>query len=147
MATQAAIPNKNTQIRKYPLASGQTTVEGDVVYLDGSGDVTICSADPATILGFQAHDYNSNLEVDIYSGEVLVYVAYPGSTFWLEASTTVTQANEGQQYGIVVTSGSVAVDISDTTNVVLTVETVDLTRSPNLCEVSILPAVAQLQGG
>ena len=139
------IPNKNPQIRKYPLKSGQTTVEGDAVYLDASGDIVICGGDPATILGFQAHDYNANLEVDIYSGEVLVYVAAPGSTFWMEGTSNPSQNNEGQKYGIITTSGGVKVDLTDTTNTRLFVESVDTTR--NLFEVSILPGNAQLQGG
>lgn len=142
---QTAIPNKNVQLRQYPLKTSQTTVLGDAVYLDTNGDVLICGADPATILGFQMMDYNANLEVDVYSDHVIVACAMPGSTFWLPGTSTFTQANEGQQYGIVTTTGAVTVDLTDTSNVVFVVERVDLTR--NLAEVSILPSIAQLQGG
>lgn len=145
MATTPAIPNKNVQLREYDLKTSQTTVEGDIVYIDSNGDVLICGADPATALGFQMHDYNSNLDVDIYNDRVIVACAYPGSTFWLEGTTDPLQAHEGQSYGVVVTSGSVTVDITDTSNIVFVVERVDTTRL--LFEVSIVPAVAQLQGG
>ena len=114
--TLAAIPNKNIQIRRYPLKSAQTTVQGDGVYLDTNGDVLICGADPATIAGFQMHDYNSNLDVDIYSSEVLVALAYSGSTFILEATSAPTNANEGIAYGGVFTSGANTIDLTDTTN-------------------------------
>jgi len=145
VATTPAIPNKNVQLRKYPLKSAQTTVLGDIVYLDTNGDVLICGADPATALGFQMHDYNGNLDVDIYDDEVIVACAYPGSTFWLEGTSDPVQAYEGISYGVVVTSGAVQVDITDTSNLVFVVERVDTTR--NLYEVSVLAAVAQLQGG
>lgn len=145
MATTPAIPNKNVQLRKYPLKTSQTTVEGDMVYLDTNGDVLTVGADPATVLGFQMHDYNGALEVDIYDDEVIVACAYPGSTFWLEGTSDPTQAAEGQQYGAVVTSDAIQVDLTDTDNIVFQVERVDLVRL--LLEVSVIPSVAQLQGG
>jgi len=144
MAYLPAIPNEGRIVRRYPLASGETPLEGGAVYLV-TGEITVCGADPATILGFAAHDYPGALEIDPYNGDMLVYVAGPDSTFWMQASTTPTDYSYvGTAYGVAheATTEVTYVDITDTTNTCVTVEDVDLTRG--LVLVSILDSVRQL---
>ena len=116
MATLACVPNKNVQIRQYPLKTGETFVTGDAVMLHTDGTVKACAANPTAILGFALSDYSGALDVDIYGGDVPVAVAEPGSTFILKASGAVTDANVGVNYGITITSGSTAVNLGEESN-------------------------------
>lgn len=143
MAYLPAVPNEGRIVRRYPLASGQTPVEGAAVYLV-SGEITVCGADPSSVAGFAAHNDPTALALDPYGGDMLIYVAGPDSTFWLSGSTTPTAAHVGNAYGVAHdgTTEVTYVDITETTNTVVTVEDVDLTR--NLFLVSILASVRQL---
>lgn len=144
MAVIAPIPNQNVAIRKFGLASGQTPVFGAPVLLDSSGEVTAAANDPTVLLGFMAHDYGSLLEVDIYAGDVLVFCALPGSTFWIKGTTDPTDDSAvGEEYGLVLSSGLPQVDLTETTTKVFTIHNADTTR--NLYEVSVIATVAQLQ--
>ncbi len=140
-----AIPDEGRTIRRYPLASAETPLEGAAVYLV-TGEVTICAADPSSVLGFMAHDYPGALEIDPYNGDVLVFVAKPGSTFWLSGSTDPTDLSAiGSSYGVAheATTEITYLDLTETTtNLVAQVEDVDLMRL--LFKVSILEAVRQL---
>lgn len=142
MAHIAAVPDEGRTIRRYPLATGQTPLEGAAVYLV-SGEVTICAADPATVLGFMACDYGGALEIDPYNGDAMVYVAKPGSTFWLTGSTTPSDLSEiGELSGVAheATTEITYLDLTD--NNVLLCEDVDLIRG--LFKVSIIASVRQL---
>lgn len=146
MAMIPAIPDEGRCIRRYPLASGESPLEGAAVYLV-TGEVTVCGDDPATVLGFMAHDSpGSALAIDPYNGDVLVYVAKPGSTFWMSGSSDPTDLSAiGASYGVAheATTEVTYVDLTETTtNLVVQVEDVDLSRL--LYKVSILEAVRQL---
>lgn len=80
-----AIPNKGRRIRRFPLESAATYLEGAPVLLDASGEIIEAGADPAVILGFSAHDAVLT-ELDPDPGFALVFVAYPDSTFFLEGT-------------------------------------------------------------
>ena len=145
MAHIPAIADEGRTVRRYPLASAQTPLEGAAVYLV-TGEVTICAADPATVLGFMLCDYSAVLEIDPYNGDAMVLVAKPGSTFWMTASTTPTDLSAiGSSYGVAheATTEVTYVDLTETaTNLVVQVEDVDLIRG--MLKVSILEAVRQL---
>ncbi len=102
-----AIPNKGRRIRQFPIEATQTYVEGAPVLLDANGEITEAGADPATILGFAAHDAVLD-EIDPYEGNGLVYVAYPDSTFFLEGLADPVQADVGDQREIGVDANGVA---------------------------------------
>jgi len=137
-------PNKNPQLRQYQLTSGQTPVDGEGVVLV-SGKVSVVGADPTTMLGFATAVEPASLTFDPYNGEVLVHVAYPGSTFWIKGTSNPVVTNVGVSYGITAVTGVAQLDITETTTLVFVVEDIDTTW--NMFEVSVLPAVAQLQGG
>lgn len=142
MAILPPTPNKNRQLRRYQLTASETPVDGGIVLL-ASGKVSVAGADPAAVLGFATAVEPSSLTFDPYNGEVLVWVAYPGSTFWMKGTSNPTVANIGVQYGITVVSEVAQVDITDTTNLVLVVEDID--TDWNMFEVSVLASVRQLQ--
>lgn len=135
-------PNKNRQLRRYPMTAGQTPVEGEGVFLV-VGAATVVGADPAVILGFATAVEGASLTFDPYDGDLLIWVAYPGSTFWMTGSSNPVAANIGVQYGIGATAGVAEVDITDTVATRLVVEDID--TDWNLFEVSILAANRQLQ--
>lgn len=146
MAHLPAIPDEGRTVRRYPLASGQSPLEGAAVYLV-TGEVTVCGADPSSVVGFMAHDSpGSVLAIDPYNGDVLVYVAKPGSTFWMSVSTAPTDLSAiGSSFGVAheATTEVTYVDLTETTtNLVVQVEDVDLLRG--LFKVTILDAVRQL---
>lgn len=139
---QAAIPNKNTVIRSYPIADAEEWLTGAIISLTAGEISEEAGTDPTPFLGFAAHDVP--LDVDIYDGKGMVYCAYPTSTFWLSPSTgAFVQTDEGKKYGLVLVSGVATVDRTDTTAVRVYVERVDLDR--NLAECSILGGHRQLQ--
>ena len=142
MAILPLTPNKNRQLRRYALASAETPVDGGIVLLV-AGEVTVAGADPAVILGFATAVEPSSLTFDPYDGDVLVWVAYPGSTFWMKGTSNPVLANIGVQYGITVVTEVAQIDITDTTNKRLVVEDID--TDWNLFEVSVLAANRQLQ--
>jgi len=138
-----AVPNKNTQIRRYPIASGETPEEGGLVYLV-AGEITVCGADPSLIAGFYMSILTADMDFDPYEGDGLIALAYSGSTFLLSGSSNPAAANIGEDYGVAYDGNEVAyVDLTDTTNVVFNVEAIDTTRQ--LFEVSVLSSVRQLE--
>lgn len=145
MAHIPAICEEGRTVRRLPLASGQSPLEGAAVYLV-TGEVTICGADPTSVLGFMLHDSpGSVLEIDPYNGDVLVAVAKPDSTFWLTVSTTPTDLSAiGSVYGVAheATTEVTYVDLTETTTNVVQVLDVDLLRGMFLC--SIIDSVRQL---
>ena len=112
-------------VKRFPLASGETFYAGDVVVLDGSGDVAeVSGADPNPILGIAAENAADVVE----SGYVCVYVANADTVFAMEGSSDPTEANIGEDYGIVESDGVYIVDLTDTSNVRVMVEGVDTNR-------------------
>ena len=142
MAILPLTPNKNRQLRRYALASAETPVDGGIVLMV-AGEVTVAGADPAVILGFATAVEPASLTFDPYDGDVLVWVAYPGSTFWMVGTSNPVLANIGVQYGITVDTEVAQVDITDVVNTRLVVEDID--TDWNLFEVSVLAAHRQLQ--
>lgn len=137
MAHQPAVCEEGRIVRRYTLATGETPLEGSFIYLV-AGEITICGADPSLVLGIASHDYPTALALDPYDGDMLIYVAGPGSTFWMTASTAPTDySNVGEDYGVAheATTKITYVDITDTTNIVVQVEDADLTRGLLLCSV------------
>jgi len=144
MAHQPAICEEGRMVRRYTLATGETPLEGSMVYLV-TGELTICGADPSSVMGFAAHDYPTALTLDPYDGDMLVYVAGPGSTFWMTASTAPTDYSYvGTTYGVAheATTKITYVDITDTTNDVVNILDVDLTRG--LVLASVIDGVRQV---
>lgn len=140
-----AVPNKGRRIRRFPIATGETYVEGAPVLLDANGEITEAGADPATILGFAAHD--AELTFDPDPGFGLVYVAYPDSTFLMEGLDDPVAADVGDQFELAVDANGVAqVDTAQVANRLL-VEDIYLRpgQTTGFYEVSVLAANRQFQ--
>lgn len=132
-----AFCNVGRCIREYDLASGQTFLEGAAVVL-ANGEVSECSADPATVLGFALHDAGA----DPFNTKILVAVAKAHSTFFIEGDRAPTAADIGDVYGIAKdVDGIWHLDTTDTSNTRVEVVDVDLVRG--LFEVEILAANRQ----
>ena len=143
MAILPPTPNKNRQLRRYALASAETPVDGGVVLLV-AGEVTVAGVNPALILGFAVARDPTAMTFDPYGGDVMVWVAYPGSTFWMKGTSNPVAANIGVAFGINSDQVEVAqVDITDVTTTRLLVEDID--TDWNMFEVSVLAANRQLQ--
>jgi hypothetical protein len=138
---QAAVPNKNRIIRSYPIIKYGEWAEGAILDLvAGELDAEI-GADPTPFAGFAAHDVE--LVNDIYDGKAMLFVAGPGSTFWLEGTRDPLQSDEGKQYDIVLSGGVAIVDATSSAQPRLYVESADLIR--NLWEVSVVAAHRRYQ--
>jgi hypothetical protein len=141
-----AIPNKGRRIRRFPLAAGETFVEGAPVLLV-AGEVTEAGADPATILGFAAHDAVLT-RIDPDPGFSLVYVASPDSTFFVEGTADPRGANIGTAYDVDVDANGVAlIDPASVAAAILLVEDIYLKPGSltGFFEVSVLAANRQFQ--
>ena len=118
--------------KRFPLATGQTFVRGNLVVLDGSGDITECGADPAEITGMAAEPAADVIE----PGYVMVYVATDSSYYALEPSAgTITEAAIGEDYGVVLVSSVWLIDLTDTSAVRVLVVGVDINRNIAICKV------------
>lgn len=141
-----AIPNKGRRIRRFPLAAAQTYVEGAPVLLDGAGAVAETGADPAVILGFAAH--GAVLTFDPDPGFVLVYVAYPDSTFLMEGTRDPLAADVGDLRELGVDGNGVA-QVDLTAQIANRFKIEDIYLKPGqtvgLYEVSVLAANRQFQ--
>jgi hypothetical protein len=136
-----AVPNKRVQMRQYPIGDDEEWGEGAALGLD-SGAAEALAANATPILGFAAHGVPLQPN-DIYDGHAMAFVAGPTSTFWLEGSADPVQADEGEAYGWALSDGAAIVDKTETTDVRLRVERVDLAR--NLFEVSVIDEHRLLQ--
>ena len=141
-----AIPNTGRRIRRFPLESSATYVEGAVVLLDGNGELVEAGADPAVILGFAAHDAVL-VELDPDPGFALVFVAYPDSTFFLEGLSDPIATDVGESRDVGVDGNGVALldDASGASR--LRVEDIFLkgVGPTGFFEVSVLAANRQFQ--
>lgn len=143
MAKFPAYPNLRARIRRYPIATGQTFLEGAFVYLDTNGDLVECGTDPATILGVALHDAGALPETT----NCLVACAVDGHTYVMMGSSDPVQADEGIAYGIIKDADGIwTVDKTDTSNTRIRVEKVYTFASRNQFEVSVLAANVQLPG-
>lgn len=138
MAKLAATPNKGRQLRQYPIATGQTFVEGALVVLV-AGELQECGADPATILGFAMHDAGAEPDTDL----CLVALATAESTFWVEGDNDPVAADIGVAYGVAKDAdGQWYLDGTDITATRARVEDID--TEWNLYEIRFLAANRQL---
>jgi len=143
----AAIPNKGRRIRRFPLEGAQTYVEGAPVLLDANGEITEAGADPATILGFAAHDAVL-AELDPDPGFALVFVAYPDSTFFLEGTDPDPVAGDvGEQRDLDVDGVGVGTVAITTAATRMTIEDIYVKGDgpAGFYEISILAANRQFQ--
>lgn len=141
-----AVPNKGRRIRRFPLAAGETYVEGAPVLLT-AGEITEAGANPAVILGFAASDAVL-VELDPDPGFKLVYVAYPDSTFLVEGTADPAVANVGVAFDLDVDGNGVAeVDTASSAAARLLVEDIYIKGDGpgGLFEVSVLAANRQFQ--
>ena len=121
---------------RFPIATGETFVKGNLVVLDGSGDVTECGADPTEILGMAAENAADVLE----TGYVMVDVATNDSIFAMEPSAgTITEGAIGEDYGVVLSSSVWLLDLTETATVSMLVLRIDISR--NLAFVKVLQSV------
>jgi len=138
-------PNKNRQLRRYTMKVAETPVEGGIALVElASGTVVVAGADPALIAGFFATPDPASMTFDPYPLDVMIWLAYPGSTFWIEGTSAPVVGNIGNEYGIGVSAEVAIIDIADTTNKRLVVEDID--TDWGLFEVSVLDANRQLGG-
>lgn len=105
------------KVRHFPEAASQTFVRGDVLILatasDKGNQCKIAGADPvAGILGIAGCNASGveGTSIDVFSTEDNEFIANIEGTTALDADMT------GLACGLVVTSGAVRVDTSDTTN-------------------------------
>ena len=80
-----------------PLAAAQTFVTGAAVLRDGSGNITECGADPASIYGFSSGKATKN---PVDPTKTIIYPATESETFWFACNVAPTAANSGINYGI-----------------------------------------------
>lgn len=133
-----AYPNLRKVIRRYPLATGQTFLEGAAVVL-AAGAVSECGADPAAILGFALHDAGADPDTD----EILVALASGESTFAMQGTSAPVAGDIGAEYGIVKDADGVwVVDKAETVNTRVVVEKIFTDRAQ--FEVRVLAANQQL---
>lgn len=80
-----------------PLAAAQTFKVGAAIFLDGSGNVNECGADPASIYGFSAGAATKDPQDPTKN---ICYKAFEGQKFWLQCSANPVAANRAINYGI-----------------------------------------------
>ena len=141
-----AIPNKGRRIRRFPLESSATYVEGAVILLDANGELVEAGADPAVILGFAAHDAVLT-ELDPDPGFALVFVAYPDSTFFLEGLADPIPGDVGESRDLGVDGNGVALLDTASGAARLLIEDIYLkgVGPTGFFEVSVLAANRQFQ--
>lgn len=140
MPAFAAYPNIRKVIRRYPLATGASFLEGALV-VAAAGEVDECGADPAAILGVALHDAGADPD----TAEVLVALATGESTFVMQGSSAPVAADEGVEYGVAKDGDGIwIVDKTETVNTRVVVEKVYLDREQ--FEVRVLAANRQISG-
>ena len=117
---------------EYDLASGASFVSGELVGLDGSGDVIAASGtNPNEILGIAAED-SANV---LFSGKVLVYEASETEHFMMVGDRDPVAGDVAVEYGLDKTG---SYHLVDTTNVATTrvlVIDVNIPRKVFFCKV------------
>jgi len=115
------ISGNSPEIREYPEAASQDFKLGDFVYLV-NGKVTVCGADPSSILGIALKDAteteDSSIPVALANRDTLfeanIYYDANGSD---ESNNALAAADIGKKYGIVKSAaGKWYIDKTDTSN-------------------------------
>lgn len=106
-----------------PLAASQTYKTGSACFMNGSGLMQECGADPASIYGFSTGEATKN-PVDPTKG--IFYKAFEGQKFWAPCSSDPTSANRGVNYGLAKDADGIwYVDFTDVANTRVYVHEVD----------------------
>jgi len=105
------------QVKDYPSDGGNDVVAHDLVSLDG-GSVTIAS--DGDIFGVALKAIGSSTAVNIP-----VQVITQDGIWIAQADTTTAATYVGEDYGLNYTSGSMSVDIGDTTTTQVRIEQLD----------------------
>lgn len=135
-----AIPQIGRETREYPMKAGETYLKGAAVLLDVNEEVVEAGADPATVLGFAAHQAANR---DVLTDRAGVNIAKADNTFLLDGDDAPTVNDVNQQYGVLKDGDGIwHVDGTDVVNVVVEVVAVDLVR--NLYECKVIDTVRQL---
>lgn len=107
-----------------PVATDQTIVVGDLVYLNANSHATICGTDPGLIFGVAAETAPHETAAPLVY-KLPVWRIRAGVQFAANCSTTTAITQLGVQYGVITTSGATTVDISETNNDRVLVEGLD----------------------
>jgi hypothetical protein len=145
------------EVSAVELAASQTFIRGALVFVNGSGLLEECSADPGTVKGIALADANTApgeqaannpLVITGLVNAVSVATANPSTIFSCRGvnggtdPVTPSLGNIGVQYGAVKTGdGTWALDLADTSNVVFVVVDIDIEQK--VFFVKFIPAVAQ----
>jgi len=103
-------------------ANSQTFVAGDLVYLN-SGAVTLATTSQETQLFGVALKAGTNVTTG--NANIPVCVIAPETLFIAQLDTTTAVAYAGEDYGLNYTSGSMSVDLGDTSSTSVRIEKLD----------------------
>jgi len=123
--------------------TGQTFVNNALVYITGTGEVSECGANPATVAGVAlngvgtqpGYDVANSTQTLVYTGrEARVSVAIADSEQEFSARgvngatdpVTPLQAHIGQQYGVLKVGSDWVINIADQVNVVVQITDIAL---------------------
>jgi hypothetical protein len=121
-------------VRSYSVDSGATFTAGELTYFDTSTQTLKgCGANPTLIAGISfgsaAFALGTQWPGNIYQGtKIPVALIGEGVEVFMSSATTPAATHIGNQYGLVNTSGTWQVNISDTTNIRIIV--VDIYNTP-----------------
>lgn len=104
----------------YKEAAAQTYKAGDLVYIDSSGLIAICTNAAnrlnSEILGQAMKDATGTTDAPVYVRVIRPSDIYLMNVFHsTKASATITQTRLGEVYGIILNSGKWHVDVENTT--------------------------------
>lgn len=103
-AIQPAQKYDESEVRLFPVASGETFVTGAlVVYDTTNNNITECGADPALILGIALAPASVGLDSNgsIYgSTNIPVLVLDAATVCWMASATTPAQSHVMDDYGV-----------------------------------------------
>ena len=103
-------------------ANSQTFVAGDLLYLN-SGAATIATTSQETQIFGVALKNATNVTTG--NAAIPILVICPETLFVAQADTTTAVTQVGEDYGLNYTSGSMSVDIGDTTSTSVRIEALD----------------------
>jgi hypothetical protein len=124
---------------RLPLAAGQTFLNGALVVLDASKNVTECGADPTAIYGMALEPAGKDPEGDY----CIIAPAIEGKFYWMPCSTDPAQANVSKPYGVAKDADGIwHVDFTDTVNTRVFVH--EISVDTKMARVSVLAANRQI---
>lgn len=124
-------------------AAAQSYLQGAFVYLDGSGNVNECGADPIQIYGVACGPAGKHPEGTTVT---TISKAEGFTKFWMQCATTPSAANQSNSYGITKDANGIwNVDLAKTDpgQTRVFVEQVD-TSGTNMVLVHVLDAYRQI---